>query len=128
MSIRPWIPGYSQLFKILHLCKGIKLDRPDCILSKVPEREHNNWCTGTVVPLNCGRGRTLRDLPGQPWFIDDPQELPTPGSVPDPLGTALSSLVNASTQNDLGTKPTLRAGLKLGRNLREKKFTQQNKG
>lgn len=47
--------------------------------------------------------------------------------VADPLGMALSSLVYASTQNDLETKSTIRAALKLGRKLR-KKVTQQNKG
>lgn len=40
--------------------------------------------------------------------------------VADPLEMALSSLVYASTQNDLETKSTIRAALKLGRKLRKK--------
>lgn len=32
---------YSQLFEVPHLCKGIKLDRPDRILIKVPAKKHS---------------------------------------------------------------------------------------
>lgn len=41
VNLGPQNPGYLQLFKILHLHKGIKLDRSDCILSKVPEKHHS---------------------------------------------------------------------------------------
>ena len=41
VNLGPQTPGYLQLFKILHLHKGIKLDRSDCILSKVPEKHHS---------------------------------------------------------------------------------------
>lgn len=34
-------PRYSQLFEVLHLRKGIKLDRPDRILAEVPAKEHS---------------------------------------------------------------------------------------
>ena len=102
MPVRPWVPRYSQLFKVLHLCKGIKLDRPDCILSKVPETEHSTLCLGAMGSCQmCGQVRTLGGFLGQPWFTDDPQVLAIP-RVPDPLGEALGSPVVASTQNDLG--------------------------
>lgn len=41
MLIMPWIPKHLQLFEILHLHEGIKLDRSDCILTKVPAKEHS---------------------------------------------------------------------------------------
>lgn len=42
---------YLQLFKILHLYKGIELDRPNGVLSQVSEIEHSDLCKETLDTL-----------------------------------------------------------------------------